>query len=50
MTPIAVLFFSTLMRGDTISVASLFQTLLLGAEAIAESELGFGQEWIIGNI
>jgi hypothetical protein len=50
MTPIAVLFFSTLMRGDTISVASLLRTLLLGAEAIAEAELGFGQGWIIGNI
>jgi hypothetical protein len=50
MTPIAVLFFSTLMREDTISVASLFRTLLLGAEAIAEAELGFGQGWIIGNI
>lgn len=50
MAPIAVLFFSTLMRGDTISVASLFRTLLLGAEAIAEAELGFGQGWIIGNI
>jgi hypothetical protein len=50
MTPIAVLFFSTLMRGDTISVESLFRTLLLGAEAIAEAELGLGQGWIVGNI
>ena len=50
MTPIAVLFFSTLMRGDTISVESLFRTLLLGAEAIAAAELGLGQGWIVGNI
>jgi hypothetical protein len=50
MTPVAVLFFSTLMRQDTISVASLFRTLLLGAEAIAEAELGFGQGWITGSI
>lgn len=50
MAPIAVLFFSTLMRGDAISLASLLRTLLLGAEAIAEAELGFGQGWIVGNI
>jgi hypothetical protein len=50
MAPIAVLIFSTLLRGDTISVASLFRTLLLGAEAIAESELGLSQAWIVGNI
>jgi hypothetical protein len=50
MAPIAVLFFSTLVRGDTISVESLFRTLLLGAEAIAEAELGLGQGWIVGNI
>jgi hypothetical protein len=50
MAPIAVLFFSTLVRGDAISIASLFRTLLLGAEAIAEAELGFGQGWIVGNI
>ena len=50
MTPIAVLFFSTLMRGDTISVESLFRTLLLGAEAIAAAELGLGQGWIVGNM
>jgi hypothetical protein len=50
MAPIAVLIFSTLMRGDTISVTSLLRTLLLGAEAIAEAELGVGQGWIIGNI
>jgi hypothetical protein len=50
MTPIAVLFFSTLMREDTISVASLLRTLLLGAEAIAAAELGLGQGWIVGNI
>jgi hypothetical protein len=50
MAPIAVLIFSTLMRGDTISVASLLRTLLLGAEAIAEAELGLGQGWLAGNI
>jgi len=38
------------MRGDAISIASLLRTLLLGAEAIAEAELGFGQGWIVGNI
>ena len=48
MVPLAVLFLSTLMRGDTISVESLFRTLLLGAEALAEAELGLSQGMIGG--
>jgi hypothetical protein len=50
MAPIAVLIFSTLMRGDAISAESLLRTLLLGAEAIAEAELGVSPGWIAGNI
>ncbi len=50
MVPVSVLLFSTLMQGDVISITTVLRTLLRGAEAIAEAELGFGRGWIIGHI
>ncbi|UTD28869.1 hypothetical protein [Bradyrhizobium sp. WD16] len=48
MVPLSLVFLSTLLQGQSISAATLLQTLLRGAEAIAEAELGFGRGWMTG--
>jgi hypothetical protein len=50
MVPVSVLLFSTLMQGDDLSITTALRTLLRGAEAIAEAEIGFGRGWMIGHI
>jgi len=50
MVPLAMLLLSTLLQGDQITVTTVLRTLLRGAEAIAEAELGFGRGWMIGHI
>lgn len=50
MVPLAMLLLSTLLQGEEITVTTVLRTLLRGAEAIAEAELGFGRGWMIGHI
>jgi hypothetical protein len=50
MVPLAMLLLSTLLQGDQITMTTVLRTLLRGAEAIAEAELGFGRGWMIGHI
>ncbi|MBR1219963.1 hypothetical protein JQ557_18295 [Bradyrhizobium sp. U87765 SZCCT0131] len=50
IVPLAMLLLSTLLHGEEITVTTVLRTLLRGAEAIAEAELGFGRGWMIGHI
>jgi len=49
MVPLSMLCLSTLLQGDMITATTLLRSLLRGAEAIAEAELGFGRGWIFGT-